>query len=138
MELALALEANSLHPIARAIVKDARSRGTAERAVADFTSLTGQGVKGRVGGSRILLGRRELLHDGPLSKWAEALPPAAPELAEVWIVRDALVGRVLLQDDIRQSSAGVLKQLQELGSADGDVDGRPAANRREGRDRIGD
>ncbi len=115
MELALALEANSLHPIARAIVKDARSRGTAEKAVADFTSLTGQGVKGRVGDSRILLGRRELLQDGPLSKWAEALPPAAPELAEVWIVSDALVGRVLLQDDIRQSSAGVLKQLQELG-----------------------
>ncbi len=115
MELALALEANSLHPIARAIVKDARNRGVKEREVADFTSLTGQGVKGRVGNSRILLGRRELLLEGPLAKWIEELPPAAPELAEVWIVGDDLVGRVLLQDDIRQSSAGVLEQLQRLG-----------------------
>lgn len=115
MELALSLEANSLHPIARAIVKDARSRGVEEKAVAEFTSLTGQGVKGRVGDSRILLGRRELLLDGPLAKWVKELPPAAPELAEVWVVGDDLVGRVLLRDEIRQSSATVLRQLQQLG-----------------------
>ncbi|MDB4474862.1 cation-translocating P-type ATPase, partial [Opitutaceae bacterium] len=115
MELALSLEANSLHPIARAIVKDARGRGVEEKTVAEFTSLTGQGVKGRVGDSRILLGRRELLLDGPLAKWVEELPPAAPELAEVWVVGDDLVGRVLLRDDIRKSSATVLSRLQRLG-----------------------
>lgn len=115
MEMALALEANSLHPIARAIVKDARQRGVSEKAVAEFTSLTGKGVKGKVGDSRILLGRRELLEGGPLAKWADELPPASPELAEVWIVSEELVGRILLQDDIRKSSADFLQQLKALG-----------------------
>ncbi len=115
MELALALEANSLHPIARAIVKDARAKGVSEVAVDEFASLTGQGIKGRVGESRILLGRRELLLDGPLSKWADRLPVAAPELTEVWVVSDELVGRILLRDEIREKSASVLSRLTELG-----------------------
>ena len=115
MKMAFALEANSTHPIARAIVRDARSRGVKEEEAVEFESLTGQGVRGRVGESRILLGRRELLEDGPLGKWAEALPPAAPELAEVWVVSDELVGRVLLRDQIREKSLGVLSALREMG-----------------------
>lgn len=115
MSLALALEANSTHPIARAIVRDARARGAAELDAAEFESITGQGVKGRVGDSRILLGRRELLQDGPLGQWAQELPPAAAELAEVWVVSEDLVGRVLLRDQIRQKSQGVLAELRALG-----------------------
>ncbi len=115
MELALALEANSQHPIARAIVKDARARGVKEHAVDEFTSMTGQGVRGRLGDSKVLLGRRELLDTGPLADWAGQLPPAAPELAEVWIISDTLVGRVLLKDEIREQSADVLDRLHRLG-----------------------
>ncbi len=115
MELALALEANSQHPIARAIVRDARARGVAEREVAEFSSITGQGVRGRLGDSKVLLGRRELLDTGPLAKWAGDLPPAAPELAEVWVISDTLVGRVLLRDEIREQSAEVLAKLHRLG-----------------------
>jgi Zn2+/Cd2+-exporting ATPase len=114
-QLALSLEANSTHPIARAIVKEARTRGVEEQEIDDFESLTGQGVRGRVGKSRILLGRRELLADGPLGKWAEALPAAAPELAEVWVVTDEWVGRILLRDQIRERSQGVLTELKGLG-----------------------
>ncbi|GAB5560973.1 MAG: hypothetical protein SynsKO_26200 [Synoicihabitans sp.] len=114
-ELALALEANSQHPIARAIVKDARKKGMSAKRVEEFASLTGQGVKGRVGDSRILLGRRELLLDGPLAPWADKLPPAAPELAEVWVVGDSLVGRILLRDEIREQSSHVLSQLNQRG-----------------------
>ena len=115
MELALALEANSQHPIARAIVKDARQRGVKQLSAEEFSSLTGQGVRGRVGESKVLLGRRELLDTGPLAKWAESLPAAAPELAEVWVVSDQLVGRVLLKDEIRAESIGVLAALKKLG-----------------------
>ncbi len=115
MELALALEANSQHPIARAIVRDARQRGVREREVDDFNSITGQGVRGRLGESRVLLGRRELLDTGPLAGWVGELPAAAPELAEVWVISDDLVGRVLLQDEIREQSAEVLTRLHGMG-----------------------
>ncbi len=115
LQLAFTLEAKSQHPIARAIVRHAKAEGVTELALEDFQSLTGQGLRGKVGGASLLLGRRELLESGPLADWARELPPAAPELSEVWIIAKDLVGRVLLKDQIRAESGGVLAQLRAGG-----------------------
>ncbi len=115
MELACALEAKSQHPIARAITRYARATGVRELDVEDFRSLTGQGLRGRLDGATVLLGRRELLESGPLADWARALPPASAELSEVWVVGRDLVGRVLLKDQIRIESKGVIAELRGAG-----------------------
>ncbi|MET0261836.1 MAG: heavy metal translocating P-type ATPase [Rariglobus sp.] len=115
MELAYALEANSQHPLARAIVRDAKARGVRELGVDEFESITGQGVRGSLAGAQVLLGRRELLETGPLAKWSQNLPPAAADLAEVWVVGKDVIGRVLLRDQIRAESKGVLSQLKKQG-----------------------
>lgn len=115
LELAYALEARSHHPIARAIVRHARAQGVTELAVDDFQSLTGQGLRGRVEGATLLLGRRELLESGPLADWARKLPAAAAELSEVWVIGRGLVGRILLKDQIRAESRGVLTALKRAG-----------------------
>jgi Cd2+/Zn2+-exporting ATPase len=115
MELAYALESRSEHPLARAIVRDARARGVAELDVEGFVSMTGQGVRGRVRGASVMLGRRELLEKGPLKGWAEKLPPSAAEFAEVWVVGPDFLGRVLLRDAIRRESAPVLAALRREG-----------------------
>ena len=115
LQLAYTLEAKSQHPIARAIVRHAKAEGLSELAMEDFQSLTGQGLRGKVGGASLLLGRRELLESGPLAEWAKRLPPAAAELSEVWVIGKDLVGRVLLKDQIRAESRGVLAKLKALG-----------------------
>ena len=115
MELAYALEAKSEHPLARAIVRDAKARGVRARELDEFRNLVGQGVSGRFNGAQALLGRRELLEAGPLAGWAEKLPPASAELAEVWVVGKDLIGRVLLRDQIRSESAAVLRELGRQG-----------------------
>ncbi len=115
LELAFALEVNSQHPLARAIVRHARANGVKERDADDFQSLTGRGLRGRVDGAQVLLGRRELLTEGPLADWAKSLPPAPPELSEVWIIGKDLVGRILLRDQIRAESKGVLEALRRSG-----------------------
>ncbi len=115
MELAYALEARSEHPLARAVVRDARARGLAEREIEGFESMTGQGVRGRLDGAQVMLGRRELLEKGPLKNWAEKLPTAAAEFAEVWVVGPDYLGRVLLKDAIRRESAPVLAKLKARG-----------------------
>ncbi len=115
LQLAYTLEAKSQHPIARAIVRHAKAEVLSELKVDDFQSLTGQGVRGRVGGATLLLGRRELLESGPLADWAKKLPPAAAELSEVWVIGKDLVGRVLLKDQIRAESRGVLAELKSMG-----------------------
>jgi len=115
MELAYALEAKSEHPLARAIVRDARARGVRAVEIADFQNMAGAGVRGRLGGAQALLGRRELLEAGPLAEWAEKLPPAPSELAEIWVVGKDVLGRVLLRDEIRAESRAVLAELKRLG-----------------------
>ena len=115
MELAYALEAKSEHPIARAIVRDAKMRGVRAVALDDFQNIVGQGVRGSYGGAQALLGRRELLEAGPLAAWAAKLPPASAELSEVWIVGRDVIGRVLLRDQIRMESKGVLAELKAMG-----------------------
>jgi Zn2+/Cd2+-exporting ATPase len=114
-ELAAALEAGSHHPLARAITRHARGANIRELDTDDFESLTGQGVRGRVAGAQVLLGRRELLEHGPLAEWAKTLPAASAEMSEVWVVGRDLVGRILLRDEIRRESRGVLLELKRLG-----------------------
>ncbi len=115
LELAHALEAKSQHPLARAIVRHARAQGVGAAAIEDFQSITGQGLRGRLDGATLLLGRRELLEAGPLAGWAKDLPPAAAELSEVWVIGHGLVGRILLRDQIRAESRGVLAELKAMG-----------------------
>ncbi|MEZ5414773.1 MAG: heavy metal translocating P-type ATPase [Opitutaceae bacterium] len=115
MELAYALEAKSQHPIARAIVRHAKAEGVAMRDLSEFESLTGKGLRGKLNGSSVLLGRRELLESGPLAEWARNLPQAPAELSEVWVLGDGMVGRILLQDQIREESKGVLRALHDAG-----------------------
>ena len=63
-----------------------REACVAGTAVDDFQSITGQGLRGKIDGATLLLGRRELLESGPLAGWAKKLPPAAAELSEVWVI----------------------------------------------------
>ena len=115
MELAFALEAKSEHPLARAIVRDARARGVREINVDEFRNIVGEGVKGNLDGAQVLLGRRELLEAGPLAGWAKKLPPAPAELSEIWVIGREMVGRVLLRDQIRSESRAVLAELKQHG-----------------------
>ena len=61
LALAASLERGSEHPLAAAVVAGAQSRGLELQPVADFESVTGQGVRGRVGGKDIALGNRALM-----------------------------------------------------------------------------
>jgi Cd2+/Zn2+-exporting ATPase len=115
LEMAGALESRSRHPIARAVLRRARADGIRIAEVEEFRSITGKGLKGRIGGSALFLGRRELLEDGPLAEWARSLPHASAELSEVWVVGKEVIGRLLLTDRIRAESASVLRELRSMG-----------------------
>ncbi len=115
LELAHALERNSHHPIARAITQHARKESIGLRAIERFESITGQGVRAQVDGGHAFLGRRELVAAGPFAQWLEKVPPAAAEFSEVWVVAPGLVGRLLLRDQLRAESRGVLAALKADG-----------------------
>jgi Cu+-exporting ATPase len=61
LALAGSLEQSSEHPIARAIVNAAKSRGLELLQVESFDSVTGQGVRGRVAGRAVAIGNATLM-----------------------------------------------------------------------------
>ncbi len=115
LELAVALEGKSQHPVARAILRHGRSVGGPRAEVSGFESLTGMGLRGRVDGIECVLGRRELFEAGPWKEFFRTMPAVGADLNEVWIISDQLVGRILLRDEIRKESAATLGRLRTAG-----------------------
>ena len=114
-EMAFTLEQRANHPIARAMVRYGEENGLQARSIEAFRSLTGNGVQATVDAQHCLLGRRELLAEGPLAGWVAHLPPPETGLTEVWFVHGELLGRILLEDQVREESAGVVKRLRAAG-----------------------
>ena len=115
LELAYGLEYHSQHPLARAITAHARQAGVTLTAADKFESITGQGVRGQFGGQSAVLGRRELIAAGPFAAWLDRLPPADPEFSEVWVIAPGVLGRILLRDQLRPESQGVIARLKADG-----------------------
>jgi cation-transporting ATPase V/Cu+-exporting ATPase len=63
LEHAVAVEAGSEHPIARAIVEGARERGVAIPEVRDFRAVPGRGARAAYDGLEVLVGRRSFLQE---------------------------------------------------------------------------
>jgi len=63
LSLGASLERLSEHPLAAAIVSAARERGAAITAVTNFSSVTGKGVTGMIGGQEVAVGNAELLRE---------------------------------------------------------------------------
>lgn len=61
LSLVASVEQGSEHPLAVAVVEEAKRRSIALEEVADFQALPGRGVTGRVGGRQVLLGSPSLL-----------------------------------------------------------------------------
>src|SRR5262249_25429790 len=80
-----------------------------------FESIAGQGLCARHGGQECRLGRREWLAEGEFAKAILAVPAADSGLAEVWLARRDLLGRVVLRDDIRPQAKGLVQELRQEG-----------------------
>ncbi len=78
LRLAASLDQGSEHPLADAIVAEARGRELPLEAPESFESSTGIGVRGKVGGRALAIGNTALMHEegidpSALSEQAEAL-----------------------------------------------------------------
>lgn len=118
--LAAAVEADSEHPIGRAIVEGARRRGVALPAASGFESLPGRGARARVGGRDVQVGGPRLLAELGLGLPAELERVAAEWSAEgrtvlAVVVDGRVVGALAVEDEIRPESAAAVASLHALG-----------------------
>ena len=103
---AAAVEAHSLHPVARAVVDAHRATGATELAATDVVDHPGVGVSGVVHGRRIEVRR------SAADSWAEAAP--ASTLAEV-VVDDEVVGLIAVADAVKDTAKSAVGRLASMG-----------------------
>lgn len=119
LSLAAGLEHFSAHPLARAIVDHARSKGIAPVEVSRFDSLTGAGVKGVVEGATWYVGNPDLFQGlGADLKQIAAPTRALQEQGKtVVLIGDAgeIRGLIALQDRLRPGVREVIADLHEAG-----------------------
>ena len=119
LALAASLERASEHPLAEAIVAGAHDRGLAIEEPADFRSLTGKGVAGRVGGHAVALGNAAMMAgegaaSEPLESAADALRGDGATVMFV-AVDGALAGFVAVADPIKETTPAALAALRAEG-----------------------
>jgi Cu2+-exporting ATPase len=123
LALAAAVEADSEHPLARAIVATAAQHGAARRATG-FRSLTGRGVRADVDGVDYAVGGPALLRE-----WHVDVPADLADQQEQWSRRGAavlhllrlrgeqatVVGALALEDQVRPEARQAIAELRQQG-----------------------
>lgn len=119
LQWAASLDQGSEHPLAAAIVAEARARGMPLASVDDFDSLTGMGVQGAVDGRQLLLGNTALMDEhgialDTLRERAEHLRSTAASV--MYLAVDGQLGGLLaVADPIKASTAEAIVQLHRDG-----------------------
>lgn len=123
LALAAAAEADSEHPVARAIVAAAAAHPEASRRqirATGFSAASGRGVRAIVDGAEILVGGPNMLREFNLTTPAELTDTTSAWTGRgagvLHIVRDGqIIGAVAVEDKIRPESRAAVKALQDRG-----------------------
>jgi len=120
LALAAAVEANSEHPLAKAIVTAAKRRSLPMLQAADFQALPGRGARATVNGRSIALGGPRLLNEGEVT-----VPSQVEQSTTQWtsegktvlyaVAEGQLLGAFALEDEIRPESKEAVAELHRLG-----------------------
>jgi Cu+-exporting ATPase len=115
LRLAASLEAQSEHPLASAIIAEAKQRGLRLAPVEQFRSIAGEGVTGIVEGHAVALGKPELVRQsGGLSAEAGRLRQEGQTVVFVSI-DDQVAGLLGIADPIKVSARQAIDDLHQAG-----------------------
>ena len=119
LRTAASLDAGSEHPLAEAIVAEARRRSLSLAAAQDFESSTGIGVRGRVADATVAVGNTVLMKElgvdvAPLADKADQFRRQAASV--VFVAIDArLAGLIAVADPVKESTSDALRVLKGAG-----------------------
>ena len=117
---AAAVESNSEHPLAKAIVAEAKRRNVTQLSVTNFEALPGRGAKALVEGKNVIVGGPRLLTEAKIT-----VPPEVDKLTTTWasdgktvlyaVAEGRLLGAFAVEDEIRPESTEAVTELHRLG-----------------------
>jgi Cd2+/Zn2+-exporting ATPase len=116
---AAAVEADSTHPLADAVLRKAAEERIVARRAKDFRSITGKGAEGRVDGRLYWVGSHGMMHErgresGEAHEAARKLEDAGHTVVAVGS-EDHVCGLISVADGLRENAAEVVAALKRLG-----------------------
>lgn len=117
LKLAAALERQSEHPLAEAIMAKCETRGIVARMVEDFAAVPGRGVTAREGQNAIAAGNVRLMNElGVTVPEGLAEQFAAEGKTPLFFAKNGeLAGTIAVADEVRETSARAIAALRSLG-----------------------
>ena len=120
LSLAASVEQLSEHPLARAIVEEAKERKLSLSPASEFESITGSGVSGKIGGRRVRAGKEKFLSDSgvmisdDLKQTAQGLQAKAQTV--IWVAADGqAIGIIGIADPVKESTPAAIRTLHGMG-----------------------
>ena len=117
---AAAVESTSEHPLAKAIVAEAKRRGVAQLSATNFEALPGRGAAALVEGRSVVIGGSRVLTEAKVTA-----PPEVEKLTAAWasdgktvlyaVAEGQLLGAFAVEDEIRSESTDAVNELHRLG-----------------------
>lgn len=105
-----ALEKASEHPLAQAILDEAKRRGLEEVSVKEFQSITGKGVQGLVHGKEVFVGNRKLLEHAKIEN-----DPRIEGATILVGVEGILAGAIWVDDPIKENTKAAIEYFKKSG-----------------------
>jgi P-type Cu2+ transporter len=116
LRLAASVEADSEHPLARAIVAGAKARGIEPVGITGFEALVGRGARAKVDGRDVAVGGPRLLADLGLEADPSTEAWARDGQTVLHVVSGGrIVGALAVEDEIRPESAEAIERLHAMG-----------------------
>ncbi|MBK8857488.1 MAG: copper-translocating P-type ATPase [Opitutaceae bacterium] len=115
LHFAAAAEASSEHPLARAIVAAAQSRGLALPAATDFSAQPGAGVRATINGRMIEVGRDRGDRRVPDPAHPEVAPYPQTATVVAVTIDGQHAGTIALADTVKPTTPAAIAELQRLG-----------------------
>lgn len=117
LKLAAALERQSEHPLAEAIMAECETRGIVARMVEDFAAVPGRGVTAREGQNAIAAGNVRLMDEFEVTVPAGLAEQFAAEgKTPLFFAKNGeLAGTIAVADEVKETSAAAIAALRELG-----------------------
>jgi len=118
--MAASIEQSSEHPLARAVLDHAKEKNAKIGSVQNFESVTGGGIKGRLNGQRIILGKQKFLEEEKINL-PEGLKKEAGQLQAkaqtvVWVAVEQKVAGILgISDPIKKTTSRAIRDLHDMG-----------------------
>ena len=107
LNIASSIEMSSNHPIARSIVEAAPM---AQDEASEVSEISGMGMSGRIGGSRIFIGNEKLMQKCGLHVQKTDLTGTT-----VYVCKDGkYLGNIVIADEIKPDSKDIIKKLKAL------------------------